>query len=79
VLPLNDADGIFAGDDEDLELREAMNDQLARIVADDEFGVLSSRHPMVVEISGTPAGRLATLNAAESLARVNELARRCGQ
>jgi len=44
--------------DEDPELRAAMNERLVDLITTDEF------HPAVVEVSGTPAMRLAALKKA---------------
>ena len=70
VLPLNDEDGIIAPDEEDLDLRDAMNEQLIGLIERDEFDLL------VVELTGTPAERLAALERAidvPEIAQVNEL------
>ena len=70
-LPLNDEDGIVAPGDEDLELRDAMNEQLIGLMEGDEFDL------QVVELTGTPAARLAALERAidvPEIALVNEIA-----
>ncbi len=59
VLPLVDDDGIIAGDDEDLELRDAADRALLDLVDDpDVVGDVP-----VAEITGDRAARLATLEA----------------
>jgi hypothetical protein len=60
VLPLTPADEIFVHAEEDLALREAMNDILLDLVADD--GVTGG-HSDVVEITGDRDRRLAALEA----------------
>jgi len=64
LLPLNGADGIFAPDSEDLELREAMNARLLDLVATDPYSLLAGGRPRVVEIHGTRARRLGQLEQA---------------
>ena len=59
LSPLNDRDGIAAPEEEDLELREAMNDRLLDIIAADEFPL-----PRIIEIEGTPHQRLRALERA---------------
>lgn len=60
LLPLSSRDRIEVPDDEDPELRDAMNDALLDLVDDpDLVGDVA-----VVEITGDPAGRLAQLEAA---------------
>lgn len=58
VLPLGG--GITAGADEDLELRDAMNDALLDLVDDPDVVGMRAR---VVEIAGAPHERLAALEA----------------
>ena len=53
-------DDVAAGLDEDLELREAMNDALLELIDDPEL----TGDARVVEIGGSPARRLAQLEAA---------------
>lgn len=60
VLPLTTADAIVAGSDEDLELREAMNDILLDLIDDPE---LVGGRTDVVEIAGTRSDRLRALEA----------------
>lgn len=69
VLPLNDADGIVAADEEGLELREAMNERLLDMVANDEFGMFGDGGTQVIELAGTPDRRLAALERAMEQAR----------
>lgn len=64
LLPLNDTDGISAPGEEDLELREAMNDHLLDLVATDPYSLLASGRPRVVEIHGKRHQRLQQLEAA---------------
>ncbi|HEY2093563.1 MAG TPA: AAA family ATPase [Thermoanaerobaculia bacterium] len=61
VLPLND--GIEAPEDEDPELREAMNRSLGEIV-DEELEQLAAAGVRCVEIAGTRQRRVAALEAA---------------
>jgi len=60
VLPLSSRDRIEVPDDEDPELREAMNDILLELVDDSDM----VGDAVVVEIAGDPASRLAQLEAA---------------
>lgn len=60
VLPLTDADPIVVGDDEDPELRGAMNDALLDLV--DDLDLIDAR-THVAEIAGTPGERLAALES----------------
>lgn len=64
VLPLNDADGIEAPTEEDLELREAMNDRLLEMIATDPDSLLANGTLRVLEIQGTRGQRLAALERA---------------
>jgi hypothetical protein len=64
LLPLNTTDGISAPDEEDLELREAMNDHLLDLVATDPYSLLASGRPLVVELHGRRHARLQQLEAA---------------
>lgn len=59
LLPLNEADRIEIADEEDPELRLAMNDALLEL-ADD---VTLTGRALVLEITGDPASRLALLEA----------------
>lgn len=58
VLPLNAIDGIEAGTDEHLELRQATNDVLLDLIEDPD---LIGRHVTVAEITGDRDRRLAVL------------------
>jgi hypothetical protein len=60
VLPLED---IPAPADEDLELRDAMNDRLLSIVAADEYSLFRDGRPAVVELAGSRRERLRTLES----------------
>jgi predicted ATPase len=60
VLPLAARDAIHVSADEHLELREAMNDVLLEMVDDPE---LIGDHLLVREITGTPAERVAAVEA----------------
>lgn len=64
VLPLNDADGIDAPEEEDLALREAMNDRLLEIITTDQFDLFSGGHPRVIEVHGSRGARLAAVERA---------------
>ncbi len=59
VLPLTSRDGIHVSDDEDPQLREAMNDALLELVDDPDLVADAT----VVEIVGDPADRLRQLDA----------------
>jgi len=61
VLPLSARDGIAVGEDEHLELREAMDEQLLDLV--DDRDVVGDRL-LVAEITGPPEVRLARLEEA---------------
>lgn len=63
VLPLTASDPIFVGDDEYLDLREAMNDVLLDLLDDPD---LIGDRLRVEEITGTPEARLAALARASS-------------
>jgi hypothetical protein len=58
VLPLSPRDGIHVPDDEDPDLREAMDARLLELVDDDELIGPGTR---VVELSGTPDERITAL------------------
>lgn len=58
VLPLEADDPIHVGTDEHLDLREAMNDALLELVDDPD---ITGSRVAVVEITGDPGVRLATL------------------
>ena len=64
LLPLNDTDGIAAPASEDLELREAMNERLLDLVADDPYALFAGGRPRVIEIAGDRRQRLALLEQA---------------
>ncbi len=66
VLPLNDADGIDAPEEEDLALRDAMNERLLEIITTDPFDFFSGGDPRIIEVDGPPAARLAALERAIS-------------
>ena len=61
VLPLAHRDPISIGDDEDPELREAMNDALLELCDDPDLVGEATR---VIEVSGDRAARLAAVEAA---------------
>jgi hypothetical protein len=61
-LPLRGGDGIVAPESEDLELRECANERLIELFAEDEYELLGG-HVEVVEIRGTRAQRLRSLQA----------------
>jgi predicted ATPase len=60
VLPLDDT--IEIPEDEDLDLREAMNDRLLDLIATDEYDLLGTVR--VIEAAGSPRQRLAALERA---------------
>lgn len=66
VLPLNDSDGIACPDEEDVELRDAMNERLLELITTDEFDLLSRGNVRVIEVEGSPRRRLATVERASS-------------
>jgi len=66
VLPLDAGVEIFAAPDEDIRLREAMNDVLLDLIADDD---IVGSDTNVVEISGNRTQRLATLETLLTPAR----------
>lgn len=57
LLPLTEADDIEVPDDEDPDLRDAMNDSLLELADDPDL----IGDATVVEITGSPSGRLAQL------------------
>ncbi|MFF2272206.1 hypothetical protein ACFVTX_08020 [Agromyces sp. NPDC058136] len=61
ILPLHHRDGISVGDDEDLELRSAMNESLLELSDDSD---LVGDRARVIEVVGDRATRLAALNGA---------------
>jgi hypothetical protein len=65
VLPLNAGDHIHVPDDEDPELREAMDAALLEFIEDDTL----TGGAAVIELSGTPAERLAQLEAVSTRGR----------
>ncbi|MFF2389904.1 hypothetical protein [Agromyces sp. NPDC058104] len=65
VLPLAADDPIHVGGDEDLELREAMNQWLLELVDDPD---VVAEHLRVVELSGDRGSRLAALEALTGVA-----------
>ena len=66
VLPLSAADAIDVDDDEDPQLRDLMNDVLLDLLDDAE---LTGDDLAVVEITGSPAARLALLESAVDASR----------
>ncbi len=67
VLPLNDSDGIVCPDEEDIELRDAMNERLLELIMTDEFDLLSGGKVRVLEVEGSPRQRLAAVERALGL------------
>lgn len=63
-LPLDQADGIELPEAEDPKLRRAVDARLVAIFGDDEFGVVSSDGPAIVEVRGTREQRLRMLEDA---------------
>lgn len=61
VLPLNEGDAMEVPEDEDPELREAMNDRLIELVEGGAFGPLARGPLRVAELQGTQHRRLAGL------------------
>lgn len=59
VLPLNPADRIYVPNDEDPELRDAMDEALLELIEDSDL----TGSAAVVELCGTPNERLAQLEA----------------
>lgn len=64
LLPLNDTDQIVAPEEENLELRDAMNERLLDIVASDPYSLLGNGQPRVIEVQGTRGHRLRQLEQA---------------
>jgi len=60
-VPAND---VAAPEDEDLELRSAVDARLERILFDDELGLFTSDRPTILELAGSTAQRLQRLEAA---------------
>lgn len=62
-LPLDaDEDTGMLSDEEDPELRKAVDSRLSGIFLDNEFGLFTSRHSMVLELRGSTEQRLRTLD-----------------
>jgi predicted ATPase len=66
-LPLDDADGIDLPDEEDPELREAVNHRLSPIYGDDVLGLFGAGCPHVLEARATVAERLQVRESAVRL------------
>ena len=64
VLPLDDSDRIVVPEDEDLELRSAMDDQLLELIHSDELAPLIPGHLRIVEARGARDTRLAAIERA---------------
>jgi len=64
VLPLSDSDRIVVPEDEDLELRDAMNDQLLELIHSSELDALIPGHLRIVEARGPRDERLAAIERA---------------
>jgi hypothetical protein len=61
-LPLDDEDqGLTVPDSEDPELRRAVDGRLIGILVDDDLSLFSSGRPVVLELRGSTAQRLRTL------------------
>ena len=63
-LPLNDMDGSVMSDSEDEELRIEVDVRLGGILRDNEFNVITSHRPAVLEVIGSTAQRLLKLDIA---------------
>jgi hypothetical protein len=61
LLPLTDSNPIAAPASEDLELREAMNEQLIELVTTNPYALLTRETLRVIELHGTPQQRLIAL------------------
>ena len=66
-LPLEEANGSDLPDSEDPKLQVAVDTRLRAIFGDDEFGIITSGRPTVVEASGSTARRLRMLEDAVNL------------
>lgn len=64
ILPLSAADGIAVPLDEDLELREEMNDRLMDLISSDPYALFTSSRLRVIEVHGTRQQRLRQLQDA---------------
>lgn len=64
VLPLHDSDGIVCPGEEDVGLRDAMNERLLELITTDEFDLLSGGKIRVIEVEGSPRRRLAAVERA---------------
>lgn len=73
-LPLDEVDGIGVPDEEDPQLRQAVDARLEQILTDDEFD-LSGKGVLLVEARGTTAQRLRTLE--ESIGSLSSYNRKC--
>ncbi|HKO96471.1 MAG TPA: AAA family ATPase [Pyrinomonadaceae bacterium] len=63
-LPLNEADGIEASDEDDLKLRSVVDSRLVDIFSDDHLGIFTSGDTAVVEAMGSTRKRLQTVEDA---------------
>jgi hypothetical protein len=54
LLPINQVEA----DDEDQELREAVDVRLTDLLVSDDLGLFTSTHPSVLEVKGSTADRL---------------------
>jgi hypothetical protein len=63
-LPLDEEDGIAISDSENPELRSAVNGRLVDIFNNDDFNLLISQRPVVLEAMGSTAQRLRMLENA---------------
>lgn len=66
-LPLDEANRIELSDSEDPRLRMSVDSRFVAIFSDDEFGIVASGGPTIVEARGTTARRLRILEDAMKL------------
>jgi hypothetical protein len=62
LLPLNDVDDLDVPDDEDSELRDAVDSRLVSMFRDDELDLDRNGGPIVLEATGSIAKRVGTLS-----------------
>ena len=70
-LPLNSTYSRVESGAEDLELRTVVDDRLAGLLRDDDLNLFTTSHPQVVEVNGSTATRLQTVERLLRIPRMN--------